>query len=83
MQLLAIGVIIVFAFFLNDSSIIDRMKYDAKIRELNSQIDYYRKKTVEDQQQLEQLHSSKDDIEKFARERYLMRKADEDIFIVE
>lgn len=82
-QLVAILVIIVFAFFISDSSIFARLSSDAKIHELNNQIEYYRNKTVEDRKQLEQLHSNKEDIEKFAREKYLMKKPNEDIFVVE
>lgn len=82
-QLLAIAVILVFAFFISDSSIFDRLSHDSKIRELNNQIEYYREKTEEDKKQLEQLNSNKDDIERFARENYLMKRPNEDIFIVE
>lgn len=82
-QLLILVVIIVFAFFISDSSIFDRLSSDAKISELNEQIDFYREKAVKDREQLEQLHSNKSDIEKFARESYLMKKPDEDVFVLE
>ena len=68
-QLLIILVIIVFAFFISDSNIFSRFGHDAKIMELNGQIEYYRNKTVEDKQKLEELESDKDRIEKFAREK--------------
>ena len=51
--------------------------------ELNSQIEHYRNKTIEDKQKLQELQSDKDRIEKFARENYLMKKPDEDVFLVE
>lgn len=82
MQLLAMIVIILFAFFITDSSIFARLGYDAKIRELNGQIEYYRDQIERDKIQLEQINSNKDDIEKFAREKYLMKKENEDIFII-
>lgn len=82
-QLLAIIAVIVFAFFITDSSIFARLGYDAKIRELDGQIDYYQEQIILDKKKLEQLQSNKDDIEKFARENYLMKKSDEDIFIIE
>jgi len=82
-QLLIILVIVVFAFFISESNIFSRFSYDAKIMELNNQIEYYRDKTVEDKQKLEQLQSDKDHIEKFARENYLMKKEDEDVYILE
>lgn len=82
-QLLIILVVIVFGFFISESSIFARFSYDAKIMELNSQIDHYRNKTIEDKQKLQELQSDKDRIEKFARENYLMKKPDEDVFLVE
>lgn len=82
-QLLTILVIILFAFFITDSNIFARFSYDAKIMELNSQIDYYRKQTEEDKQKLKLLESDKDRIEQFARENYLMKKDDEDVFLIE
>ncbi|MDR1504389.1 MAG: septum formation initiator family protein [Prevotella sp.] len=82
-QLLIILVIIIFGFFISESSIFARFSYDAKIMELNSQIEHYRSKTIEDKQKLQELQSDKDRIEKFARENYLMKKPDEDVFLVE
>lgn len=83
MQLLVILVVIAFGFFITDSSLFARFSYDAKIIELNNQIDNYHQQTERDKKQLEQLNSNKDDIEKFARENYLMKKENEDIYVVE
>ena len=82
-QLLIMLVIIFFAFFISDSNIFARFGYDAKIMELNSQIDYYREKTEQEKEKLKLLESDKDQIEKFARENYLLKKDDEDVFVVE
>lgn len=82
-QLLIIFVIIVFAFFISESNIFARFGYDAQIMELDNQIEYYRNKTTEDKQKLEQLQSDKDQIEKYVRENYLMKKEDEDVYIIE
>ena len=51
--------------------------------ELNDQIEYYRNKTTEDKQKLEQLQLDKDQIEKFVRENYLMKKENENVYIIE
>ncbi|MFV0537635.1 MAG: FtsB family cell division protein [Dysgonomonas sp.] len=82
-QLLIILVIVVFAFLISESNIFARIGYDAQIMELNDQIEYYRNKTTEDKQKLEQLQLDKDQIEKFVRENYLMKKDNEDVYIVE
>lgn len=83
MQLLIILVIVVFAFLISESNIFARIGYDAQIMELNDQIEYYRNKTTEDKQKLEQLQLDKDQIEKFVRENYLMKKENEDVYIIE
>ncbi len=83
-QLIVIGVVIFFGFVLSDSSLYSRFFiYDTEIRELENQIEDYREQAKQDKEQLEQLNSNKEDIEKFARERYLMKKANEDIYVVE
>ncbi len=82
-QLLIILVIVVFAFLISESNIFARISYDAQIMELNDQIEYYRNKTTEDKQKLEQLQLDKDQIEKFVRENYLMKKENEDVYIIE
>jgi cell division protein FtsB len=82
-QLLIISVIIVFAFFISESNIFARIGYDAQIMEMNDQIEYYRNKTTEDKQKLEQLQLDKDQIEKFVRENYFMKKDNEDVYIIE
>lgn len=54
-----------------------------EIHDLKSQIKYYREKTEEDKKKLEELNSDKDNIEKFARENYMMKKENEEVFIIE
>ncbi|WP_165022996.1 MULTISPECIES: FtsB family cell division protein [unclassified Dysgonomonas] len=82
-QLIVILVVIIFGFFISDSSIFSRLSHDAKIMELNGQIEYYREQAVQDREKLEQLQDDREHIEKFARENYLMKRPDEDIFIIE
>lgn len=82
-QLLVLVAFIIMAFFVSDSNIFVQISYSNKIRNLNNQIEFYRKQTARDKKQLELLKSDKVSIEKFAREQFLMKRADEDIFIVE
>ena len=82
-QLIAIIGLVVFIFFVSDSNIFALLGYESQINELNKQIEYYRKKTEVDKEQLKLLQSDKENIEKFARENFLMKKENEDIFIIE
>lgn len=82
-QLLSIAIIVVIVFFIGDSNIFNRLSNSLKINELNKQISYYREETQKDKEKLRELSSSNDNVEKFARENYLMRKPNEDVFIVQ
>lgn len=75
--------LIVFAFFISDSNLFARFGYDAEIRDLNKQIEYYKNLKEESSSKLNELKSNKENIEKFARENYKMKKANEDIYIIE
>ena len=83
---LQIGVIlfiIVMLFFFSDSNVMKRIESDREIKSLNKQIEFYRKKTEADKAKLHELQSDKDNLEKFARENYLMKKENEEVFVIE
>lgn len=82
-QLAAIVVLLVSCFIISDSNVFTRIGYDSEIRDLEKQIKYYREKTEDDKRKLHELSSDKDNIEKFARENYFMKKENEEVFIVE
>jgi len=44
---------------------------------------FYEEKITEDRAKLEELKSNPENLEKFAREQYLMKNDNEDIFIIE
>lgn len=75
--------VIIMLFFFSDSNIMKRIKSDKEIRSLKNQIEFYRKKTEIDKAKLHELQSDKDNLEKFARENYLMKKENEEVFIIE
>lgn len=82
-QISVVLVLVGMLFFFSDSSIIKRMKYDAQIKDLKKQIEYYRSQTETDRVKLQELRSDRDNLEKFARENYLMKKEGEDVFVIE
>ncbi len=53
------------------------------IHSLEDEKEYYQKKIETDRQRLKELKTNDENLEKFAREQYLMKKPNEDIFIVE
>ncbi|MGM9746736.1 MAG: septum formation initiator family protein [Paludibacteraceae bacterium] len=77
--LLAFGVYIT---FFDTNSLIDRMHTRRKIVDLQKEIAFYKQNIETDRAKLEALDSSLENLEKFARETYLMHKPNEEIFII-
>lgn len=69
--------------FVDDNNLIRRMRQQREIRELTSEIERYRKQYDTDTQTLKELTTNPDELEKIAREKYLMKKPNEDIYIFE
>lgn len=49
---------------------------------MESQIKHYQEKIDEDTRKIQELDADKDEIEKFSRENYYMKKPKEDIFLI-
>lgn len=77
--LLAFGVYIT---FFDGNSLIDRMHTHRKIVDLQKEIAFYKQNIETDRAKLEALDSSLENLEKFARETYLMHKPNEEVFII-
>ena len=74
------GVIIV---FLDENSLIQRAQHRKEINALTAEIEKYRKQYEEDTRTLKELMSNPEAMEKVAREKYLMKKPNEDVLIFE
>lgn len=69
--------------FLDSNDLINRYRLSAKLRSLENEKEYYQEKIKEVEKDREELMGTTDLLEKFAREKYLMKKPAEDIFIIE
>ncbi len=72
----------VITFVTGDSNLYKRYVYDEKIRSLEKEIQMYRDEIEANKQKLESLRTDKEGLERFAREVYLMKKPDEDVFVI-
>lgn len=81
--LITIVAFLVMIVFLDENSLIQRAKHKQEISTLNSEIIKYRKQFEEDTRRLKELENNPEALEKIAREMYLMKKPNEDIFIFE
>ena len=73
-QIAILIALIAMLFFFSDSSLLKRIKYENEIRDLKAQIEYYRNQTETDKAKLNELQSNLENLEKNARENYLMKK---------
>ena len=69
--------------FLDENSMVQRLQYMREERLLQSEIERYRKEYEESTARLNELAADSDAIERVAREKYLMKKPNEDIFVFE
>ena len=81
--ILTIIVFVVWMLIFDQSNWIDMASEVRKIHKLEQEKDYYIKKIETDKTKLKELKTNNENLEKFAREQYLMKKPDEDIFIIE
>lgn len=79
---IAITVFTVWIFFFSQYSLTDRFKLAGEISELEQDKKYYREQIVRDSIRLQELTTNRENLEKFAREQYYMKKKNEEIFVV-
>ncbi|UFH35464.1 FtsB family cell division protein [Flavobacterium acetivorans] len=68
--------------FLDNYSYFDHRILDNQINELEDNKEYYQQEIKKDEEQIKQLKNP-EQIEKYAREKYYMKKDSEDIYIIE
>jgi cell division protein FtsB len=73
---------IVWMLFLDNYSYMDSRVLDKEINELEDNKKYYQEEIAKDQQSIKNLNNP-GQTEKYAREKYYMKKDSEDIYIIE
>jgi cell division protein DivIC len=79
---LTITIFIVWITLLDTNNLIDRYRQMSDLRKLRQEKEYYQKKIKDEKSKLNELKTDNDNLEKFAREQYKMKKKDEDLYIV-
>jgi cell division protein DivIC len=75
-------IFLVWMIALDSNNLIARYQLGSKLSALEDEKDYYEQKIQEVQKDHDELFGDKESIEKFAREKYLMKKESEDIFVI-
>ncbi|HTD41821.1 MAG TPA: septum formation initiator family protein [Mucilaginibacter sp.] len=80
--LLVSAVFLVWMVFFDRNDLFSQWEYHQQVSKLQQERDFYQKETARVHQDLDELTSNKEKLEKFAREKYLMKKDNEDVFVI-
>ena len=80
---IALAIFFVSIGFIGEHSITERIKRKQEIATLQSKIAEQQRKFEEDHHELELLKSDPDAVRRVAREKYFMKRSNEDVFIIE
>jgi cell division protein FtsB len=75
-------VLFVWLCFFDRNDIISEIKLVSKIHHLKAEKTYYEKQTELATEQLKELQTNPANLEKFVREKYLMKKDNEDVYVI-
>ncbi|HNS16480.1 MAG TPA: septum formation initiator family protein [Bacteroidales bacterium] len=76
-------VFLVWLVFFDQNNIISQLKLSRKLKQLQQQKEYYEMEIRSNEKATLELMNDTDKLQKYAREKYLMKKDNEDIYIFE
>ena len=68
--------------FFDENSLVNHLEFNKEINQLNQEKEYYESEIKRDKELIKKLDSD-EELEKFARETYKMKKENEDIYIIQ
>ena len=68
--------------FFDKNDLFSQYQYHQQVSKLKLERDFYLKETTKVRKDLDELTSNPEMLEKFAREKYLMKKDNEDVFVI-
>jgi len=80
--LIAFAAFVVWIMFFDENNLVQHQQNQKELALLEEQVDFYKHKIEADKQKLYELQTNDANLEKFAREQFLMKKADEDIYVI-
>ena len=72
----------VWMLFFDKNDMLAQYEYGTAVHKLQQEKDFYTKETTSVKKDLNELDSNMNSVEKFAREKYFMKKDNEDVFVV-
>ena len=72
----------VWMLFFDENSLLNHLEFNKEINQLNKEKEYYESEIKADKELIEKLEDEQE-LEKFARETYKMKKENEDIYLIQ
>lgn len=69
-------------FFFDQNNILAQLQYKLELSKLNEEKEFYQNEIHQIESDLEELKTNPQTLEKFAREKYLMKKDKEELFVL-
>lgn len=82
LMLIIFAVFLIWMLFFDENSYVNKRKLNKEIKKVEKENGYYKKEIEKDNKMIKDLSNS-DSLEKYAREKYKMKKVDEEIFLIE
>lgn len=79
---LATSFFLFWMIFIDSNNLINQFRLSKKLWDLEDQKEFYLKKKTQVKAEREELMSNPELLEKFAREKYFMKKQTEDIYVI-
>ena len=73
---------VIWMVFFDRNDIFSQYQYRQQLNKLEQKRDFYQKGTLQVNTELNELNSDKSELEKFVREKYLMKRDNEDVYLV-
>jgi cell division protein FtsB len=73
---------VVWMIFFDKNDLFSQFEYRTQVNKLKKERDFYKAQTDQVTKELNELTSNRQQLEKFAREKYLMKKDNEDVYLI-
>ncbi|NOZ46317.1 MAG: septum formation initiator family protein [Chlorobi bacterium] len=79
---LTLFVFVLWISFFDNNNLVDRLNDMNTLKQLEKDKMYYQEHIEQDRDRINELKTNNENLEKFAREEYLMKKKNEDVFYI-
>lgn len=79
---LAAAIFLVWIAFFDQNNLITQIEYRLELNKLQEEKDFYEEEIKQIRADLKELKTNPKTLEKFAREKYLMKKENEELFVI-